>query len=251
MNMKQLALTALAILTLSLGVYSQTTPKGDGTTVVPPIRLGPVIGVNGAMSMVDYKVEGQDRSVIPGSIFGVEADIPFTETIGLVGRLGYYTLAFNDKNKALDIPSANGVDKDETFPGISSPSLTTEGSFNYITLAALFRAGLFEVGFNFGLPVSAKVTNSSSNIPIPYTNNGYTLKSDISPTSDEQNMLVDVTFGATIPVVTSHAGQLRVEVLGAWPMNPMLNSTGKNLPHLDSNMRLPSLMLQVAYLFSL
>jgi hypothetical protein len=241
----------LSLILLVAPAAAHTTFMDEGPNRVPPIRIGPVIGITGAVSMVDYKVSDQQREFSVGSLFGIQADFPLNEDISILARLGYYTLSFTDKNSAIDIPTTNGTDLDELFVGTTNPVLKTEGSFKYLSLGTMLKAGYFVVGFQFCLPMAATITNSSDDIAIPLTRNGYTLKQDISPTTDERNFIVEATLGGDFPIVASRTGALRLGVFVSYPLTQSINATGKNLPHLDSNLRLPSVMLQLGYLFSL
>lgn len=232
----------------SITALAQLSSERPLLNMTPPIQIGPLIGINGAMSTIDYKVEGQTRSIGYGSLFGVIGDIPLNQSISIVARLGYYTLAFSDENKAIDITPSQGTDQDHSF---GAARLTTEGSFNYLSFGPMIRFGSLALGFNFSLPLTATINNTLSSGALPIGFGSYSLKSDISPTDEERAFLMEATIGADVPLYSTDQGRLRLGVFASYPMTTMLKSSGKNYPHLDSNFRLPSLMLQVAYLFSM
>lgn len=243
--MTRASILSIFLLLLSAAAGAQGTSDRSMTDRLP-IYIGPVAGINGAVSMIDYKVSDQQRSLSAGSLFAVAGDFALNENVSVLARLGYYTLSFSDENNAVNIPTPGGLDYVLNFP--NPIKLKTEGTFTYISLATMIRIGYFAVGFQFSLPHRTTITNSITNWPMPYTQNGYTLKSDISPTESERNFMVEATIGGDFPVWSSSSGILRLGLFASYPLSQMATTTGKNLPRMDNNLRLPSVMLQIAYL---
>ena len=263
-------LFALAIACLCAGTAFAQDPAP-----VRPIQVGPHLSLNVTTNTVDYKVSGPERDWGMGSRIGVIGDIPVGDNMAVVAGLDYYTLSFSDKNKAVDVtPTGSSTDKDEVFP--DGTFLTTEGSFNYLALTTMFRVSNFTVGFTFGLPLTATITNSfDPQYPMPIRrNNGsnddvYILQKDISPPSSERSFLIEARIGGDFPLYANESGSLHLLVSAAYPLTQMISSaagedivtdlgngqkkvtTVTYLPHLNDNFRLPTLSLGVSYLFNL
>jgi len=238
-------------------------------SVLKPISIGPAVTFNVTRNIVDYKVAGPDRSWTLGSQIGVMADIPVGEQYSVIAGLGYYTLSFKDVNKAVDYTSPGGEDRDDLLDKrVSGMLLTTEGSLNYLALTTMFRVSNFCLGFTFGVPLTAKITNSFDKdyqFPVTYPSPAgerYQLKQDISPPSSERNFLVEARIGGDFPIWEHEKGSLHFMISGAYPLTQHLASargedepgTGLKVtlfPSLDPNFRLPSISAGVSYLFNI
>jgi hypothetical protein len=229
-------LTVLALFVV-IPALAQDEPAEQFTFV------GPFLGLNIAMNTADYHVSGPTRALTPGSIVGVAADFPLGSTTGILVKLGYYTLAFHDENKNLDLAIANSND-------VVLPSkLTTEGSFSYLAVSPMFRVGNFIIGFQFGLPVSSKITNSIATPSAFQIDPRF--REDISPASSERNILVEGRIGGDFPIYENAEGGLHLEFSGGYTFTQILSKAENALPKLDDNFRLPDLMLSLSYRFRL
>lgn len=205
--------------------------------------IGPYAALNLAMNTADYHVSGAERSIVPGSHFGVVSDIPIGKQTSLLAALGYYTLAFKDVNEKLDPGGDNPTD-------ISLPSkLTTEGSFNYIALLAMFKIDYFCVGFQFGLPVAATIENSMEGGLRGSGDSRF--RADISPESSERAFLIEVRLGGDFPVVDLQDGSINLTFTGGYPLTEHLSEAENALPKMDDNFRMPNLSLGLSYRFGL
>ncbi|MDH7515141.1 MAG: hypothetical protein QHI48_04615 [Bacteroidota bacterium] len=239
-----------------------------------PIKIGPAFSVNITRNIADYRVAGAERSWTPGTLLGVTAEIPIGERYAVVGTLGYYTLAFSDVNKAVDITPPGGVDRDDLLDNrVQGLRLTTEGSLNYLALTTLFRVTNFCMGFTFGLPLTAKITNKFNqpyNMPVTFgtapQGEKYMLKEDISPPSAERNFLVEARIAGDFILFEHETFSAHFVVSGAYPLTEHIASsrgddevdpvTGARtkvtlFPRLENNFRLPTISLGVACLFAL
>jgi len=229
--MKTAFILSVSCCMLATQLFSQDAPKRQ-------IHLGPLLGVNVAVSTVNYHVSGAERSPTPGSIFGVVSDFPLGPQTSVLASFAYYTLAFSDQNTDLDPDYAN--DRDFTLP----KKMTTEGSFNYIALATMFKVSYFTIGFQFGLPISSAVTNSPS-----WPSVG--IVEDITPADDERNILIEGIVGGDFPIIENNDGSFRLGFTAGYQFTEILKAHEGKLPKLDDNFRLPRLQLTLAYLFSL
>lgn len=264
--------TSIAILVAAVltggTLCAQDAPKESSSDA--KTQLGLVISGNITRNIVDYHVAGPVRSYELGSLFGFAADIPVGQDMAVVASLGYYTLAFKDKNTAIDMMPAREDDYDivlpKDIPGLSE--LTTEGTFNYFAITPMFRYYNFCIGFSVGIPLDATITNSNyegkETYSIPSTGEDYVLRHDISPPSSERNLLVEGRIAGDWALVSSETGSLHFTLTASYPFTNMIKSSKgesdmrirptaglRNLPHLDDNFRLPSIQAGISYLFSL
>jgi hypothetical protein len=232
------------------------------STIPPPkqrIQLGPFASINFSRNIADYHVSAPERTFGLGSNFGAMCDIPLDERFGVIAALGFYTLTFSDKNSNVDIPRPAGkLDFDYEIRKFKGVKLTTEGTFNYLSLMAMLRISYFMIGFNAGLPVGAKITNSaeSESFPITYkdpvqTDIDVSITEDITPASSNRSFLFEVRFGGDFPVWNTDTGSLHFGLSGSYPLTTLMEWNKKDLPHLDDNFKMPSLQLHLSYLFNL
>lgn len=243
--MNRLGVAALLSLLLPVMLQAQTEEASL------PIRLGPSVNLNVSMNTNDYHVSGAERSVGFGSTFGLVADIPFSEDISFYGSLGYYTQSFEDVNELLDVNpnSDNDNANDIKFP--SGATLTTTGSISYLGLGTMVKFTSFFIGFHWGIPMGATITNEASGISIPQKHGQLELKKDISPETSDLNFLIEARLGGDFPIMTTESAQLRFTISGSYPLTTIKDKPLNLLPRLDDNFRLPSLQAGVSYLFSL
>ena len=263
-----IAIVLAAVLTGGT-LFAQDAPAEAGGAA--KTQLGLVISGNITRNIVDYHVAGPVRSYELGSLFGIAADIPIGQDMAVVASLGYYTLAFKDKNTAIDMMPARLDDFDLVLPKDipSLQELTTEGTFNYFTITPMFRYYNFCVGFSVGIPLGATITNSNMGsdeyiYPISSTGEFYILRKDISPPSSERNLLVEGRIAGDWALMSSETGSLHFNIMASYPFTDMIKSNKgepdnlrwankglRNLPHLDDNFRLPSIQAGISYLFNL
>ncbi|MBL0177038.1 MAG: hypothetical protein IPP94_17575 [Ignavibacteria bacterium] len=263
----------LAFLLAAILASGSAVAQDDGrySSAVPKIQIGPLVSINATKNIADYHVSGPERATTFGSLIGVAADIPIGRNISVMTSIGYYTLGFSDKNTRVDITSGAGVDRDYDFT--NQATLTTEGSFNYLAIAPMLRYSNFCVGLSFGIPLTAKITNSIDAFyyaEFPFgTDEKYIFRKDISPPSSERSLLIEGRIAGDWSLVETPSGSLHITVTASYPFNTMTASakgediitdlgngqtrttTTRLLPHLDDNFRLPSLQIGVAYLFSI
>ena len=250
-----------------------STVSAQDKSVMRPIQIGPSFSLNLTRNTVDYKVSGPERSWGLGSRFGVMGDIPVGTDMAVVAGLDYYTLSFSDINKGIDITAPGAEDKDQLLP--VGTLMTTEGSFNYLALTAMFRVSSFCIGFTFGLPLTATIKNSfdpSYSLPKTFRindNEEFLLKEDISPPSSERAFLIEGRIAGDFVIIENESGGLHLILSAAYPFSQMISSASgddrvqdlgngqtkvtkvTNLPHLNDNFRLPTLSLGLSYLFGL
>ena len=171
----------VAALLLTTHVFAQDD------AVKRPIQIGPNVMINVTRNTADYHVSGPEREWGIGSRVGVVGDIPINDDMSVVAGLDYYTLSFSDKNKAVDVTPAGGVDKDHLFP--TGTLMRTQGTFNYLALTTMYRVSNFCIGFTFGLPLTSTIKNTfdpAYSLPRTFsagTDAQYVLREDISPPS--------------------------------------------------------------------
>ncbi len=231
--MKVLSLSLILLSVLSCFTEAQEKKK---------IEVGPTFGINIAMNTADYHVSDAQRSITPGFVAGVNADIQVGNNLSLLVGLGYQSVSFSDENSHVDRDYPR--DQDVKLGSL----LTTEGTFSYMFFAPALKFGeAFFVGFNFGLPVSAEITNSmSGGLP------GY-LRADISPADDERKLLIEGRLGGMFSVMSNEQGSLRVALTASYPLTEAATSPTDNskLPRLDDNFRMPNILFSVSYLFAI
>jgi hypothetical protein len=244
---------------------------GQSGPTAQKIQIGPLVSINVTKNIADYHVSGPERATTIGSLIGVAGDIPIGRNMSVMASIGYFTLGFSDKNTAVDITSGAGVDRDYDFR--NQATLTTEGSFNYLAIAPMFRYTNFCIGLSFGIPLTAKITNTIDAFyyaEFPFSaDEKYIFRQDISPPSSERALLIEGRIGGDWSLLESPSGSLHINLMASYPFNTMTKSakgediitdlgngqtrttTTRLLPHLDDNFRLPSLQLGVSYLFSI
>jgi hypothetical protein len=208
------------------------------------IFVGPMLGITGAVDITDYHISGPKRNPLPGSILGVMSEFRTSPSTGVLAGLGYYTLAFSDQNTAIRWDFTR-EDASITLPKI----LTTEGSFHYLNLLLMFKVTAFTIGFNFGLPLSATMTNSGPDT-LPYLfNTNKRIAGDISPKTSDMPFLIEGRIGADFTFHEDAFGKLNVGFSLGYTFNQMMNATEGNYPIYSDNFRLPNIMLHLSYLF--
>jgi hypothetical protein len=221
----------LLVLLLAIPVFSHAQDDSK------PILIGPTIGINAGVNLTNYGVSGVVRNVAPGSAFGVMADFPVSSATSVVATLQYYTIAFSDENKFIDDPT-----HDIELGG----TLVTEGHFGYISLATMFKAGGFMFGFQFGIPVDKKISNSNKS---EAGGNVSSYVGDITPASGDVNFLVEGRIGGEFTFLKTNSGELRFGITCGYPFTKMAAKTSGK-PVMDSNFRIPSVMMNVAWMFN-
>lgn len=208
-----------------------------------PVRLGPELGVNAAMNTVDYNVSGVERFLGLGSSFGAVAVFPLGKITSAVVGVHYYTLTAREENKKINV-ILNGEEANQNLYNL----MTTESVFHYITLQTMFRVEMFELGFQFGMPVQGGVAVSKGKalpdgqVPVP----------DKDPvTGDDVNFLVEGRIGGAFPVVETSGGILILRFSAGYPFTMMATSPEDQLPKMEENFRLPNLQLSISWLFDL
>ncbi|NOY06515.1 MAG: hypothetical protein GXO82_07780 [Chlorobi bacterium] len=208
-----------------------------------PIRLGPELGVNTAMNTVDYNVSGVERFLGIGSSFGVVAEFPLGKITSAVVGMHYYTLTAREENKKINV-MLNGQEANQNLYNL----MTTESMFQYIAFQTMFRVEMFEIGFQFGVPVQGGVAVSKGEA-LP---NGQVPVPDQDPVRKEDiNFMVEGRIGGAFPVFETSGGILVLRFSAGYPFTTMAVSSEDQLPKMEENFRLPNLQLSISWLFDL
>ncbi len=151
--------------------------------------------------------------------FGLTSYIPLAENgkLGISADLGYTTYAYDLK------PTGNEDNRWSTY-------------LHYLTIGPSLNISGFIVGFNFGLPLSGKITY----------NNSTTKDFDIE--SDDMAMVVELRLGGVIPVYSNANGRLTLNIEGGYA----LTGVAKNYQYGDKyNPQPAKVSLGMGYLFNL
>ena len=237
------------------------------------LKIGVLAGLTLAMNTTDYQVSSVSRFLDLGSHFGVRASVPLGRKTRFVGGVGYHTLSFKDENKRISF----NEDIDNHSTNIDANGvLTTTGTFQYTVITAMFQFSQFFIGMNFGMPMSSEMKNELSTGPIPeqginpvtdwldnpqnIRNMGRVIKADISPETEDVNMLLELRAGGEFAIVKSPMGDLNLGISLGWTFNQILKPTKDLaddkaskyfLPNFDDQFYLPNVLFHLSWMFNI
>ncbi len=211
MMKKIIFLFALAILSTANVLAQDSFPMGLGPFVAVKACVNTATIMNGTKT-------GMSINGIPD--FGATFYLPIgtQSTVGATLDIGYSTYSIKSKPES-------GATDDNT--------IITQA--NYFSIAPNVNIGGFMLGVNLGIPVGM----SSGNV------SGAGILSSIPVNSDELATVIDIRFGAMIPIMHNATGRLNFIVMGGY----MLTGMSKNDTS-EYNPKAASLMMGVNYLFS-
>jgi hypothetical protein len=237
------------------------------------LKIGVLAGLTLAMNTTDYQVSSVSRFLDLGSHFGVRASVPLGRKTRFVGGVGLHTLSFKDENKRISFN--DDIDNHSTNIDANGV-LTTNGTFQYTVITAMFQFSQFFIGMNFGLPMSSEMKNELSTGPIreqginPVTdwldsppnvrNMGRVIKADISPETEDVNMLLELRAGGEFALVKSPMGDLNLGISLGWTFNKILKPTKDLdddtpskyfLPNFDDQFYLPNVLFHLSWMFNI
>lgn len=184
-----------------------------------PMGLGPFLaakaGVNTA-EIINGTKTGMTFNSPPD--FGATFYFPFSKhsTVAATIDLGYYTASILTK------PESGATD-----------ATTVISSAHFFSIAPSFNFSSFMLGLNFGLPMSANVSNKSGSI-------------SIDPGTDDVATLIEIRLGGMIPIYQNETGRLNFTVTGAYALTGLSKSDKS-----DYNPKAASLSMGLNYLFTL
>ena len=238
-----------------------TTYEDDADT---HLKIGALAGLTLSMNTTDYVVQRVTRSLGIGSHFGVRASIPIGHKTRFVGGLGYHTLAFRDENKRISFSDAV---KDHSTDLRNDGTLTTEGTFQYTVLTAMFQFSQVYIGVNIGVPISAEMKNTADGFDIPAGGVDPTdwydpprpelnperrkIKQDITPEDEDVNTLIELRLGGEFPIMKSPVGDLNLGISVGYTFQNIIKDSRDNLPHMETNFWLPNVLFHLSYMFNL
>lgn len=217
------------------GLFAQQ----NDSSWVKEIFIGPMIGINGAMSTTDYKVSNTKRDVGIGYDIGAVASYRFEQSSAVTLGLHYYNLAFQDNNENV---SVNGAQKS------LSKKLTTSGNFSYISFSAMLRAYVLLIGFRIGIPVGGTAKNVLGDAT-GLTNEATVKEESVTVSSSDMNFLFEPKIGFEIPVAQRDTWQVNIGILFGYPVQT-ISSSPFTLPKMVDNYKLPNTQFSVSYTFA-
>lgn len=240
MNLQKI-LSIAFVLCYALSIQHLSAQTKD-STVKKILYLGPEFGITLGMNTADYHVENVKRSVGIGLSIGAVFAYKFENENALLAGLHFYSLSFSDENEyaAVDFQKKN-IDK----------LLTTKGTYSYIAISAMLRASVVLFGFQIGIPIDGKASNSFGASTGRLKDAGYNIQTgDVSIATSDIKVQFEPRIGVEFPIVKQDKGEFLFGFTFGYPVQIMSSSPFK-VPKLVDNFRIPNVKIQASYRFSL